>query len=200
MRSSSEAARLRAYEYISRTECDGLCFGEASARDEDALRHSASRDTARLTVTRLAKNQPTGRCPYGYANWCLAREIVKTVKTARQRWHHSPQRSRRTSSRPTSRRPPRRGSATATAQERARARRAPRCGASSARRRIPGRGGGPAAAAAARARAAAGRRRRRRRCWRRRSARRRRWRQRDLHPRVSRGFTISALMLFVSSI
>ena len=27
------------------------------------------------------KNQPTGGCPHGYADWCLAREIVKTVKT-----------------------------------------------------------------------------------------------------------------------
>ena len=29
----------------------------------------------------VSRYQPTGGCPHGYADWCLAREIVKTVKT-----------------------------------------------------------------------------------------------------------------------
>ena len=33
---------------------------------------------AQMAVTRY---QPTDGCPQGYADWCLAREIVKTVKT-----------------------------------------------------------------------------------------------------------------------
>ena len=32
----------------------------------------------------LPENQPTYGCPYGYVAWCLAREIVKTIKTAYQ--------------------------------------------------------------------------------------------------------------------
>ena len=35
----------------------------------------------RYTSPTPPKNQPTGGCPQGYADWCLAREIVKTVKT-----------------------------------------------------------------------------------------------------------------------
>ena len=35
----------------------------------------------RYTSPALPENQPTGGCPQGYADWCLAREIVKTVKT-----------------------------------------------------------------------------------------------------------------------
>ena len=35
----------------------------------------------RYTSPALPENQPTGGCPHGYADWCLAREIVKTVKT-----------------------------------------------------------------------------------------------------------------------
>ena len=43
------------------------------------LFHKQMLDTRAPT---LPENQPTGGCPYGYADWCLAREIVKTVKTA----------------------------------------------------------------------------------------------------------------------
>ena len=35
----------------------------------------------RYTSPTPPENQPTGGCPCGYADWCLAREIVKTVKT-----------------------------------------------------------------------------------------------------------------------
>ena len=35
----------------------------------------------RYTSPTPPENQPTGGCPHGYADWCLAREIVKTVKT-----------------------------------------------------------------------------------------------------------------------
>ena len=35
----------------------------------------------RYTSPTLPENQPTGGCPQGYADWCLAREIVKTVKS-----------------------------------------------------------------------------------------------------------------------
>ena len=36
----------------------------------------------RYTSPTPPENQPTDGCPHGYADWCLAREIVKTVKTA----------------------------------------------------------------------------------------------------------------------
>lgn len=35
----------------------------------------------------LPEIQPTYGCPYGYVAWCLAREIVKTVKTVSDRYY-----------------------------------------------------------------------------------------------------------------
>ena len=43
----------------------------------------SSRDLSPSASPTLPENQPTGGCPQGYADWCLAREIVKTVKTVK---------------------------------------------------------------------------------------------------------------------